>query len=104
MVGIKIDTLELIRIAQDIRNIEKDISNNMSKINSVIKKIENTWKTNNIKEFKNKFNNLVQDAANLVTCIEAYSKFVEDATGIYEQVEQAIKKAVEEVNNVSEWK
>ena len=104
MAELKIDTQQLSLIAQDIRKIEKDISENMNKIGKAINKTGNCWKTKSITAIINKYDNLAKEAADLVTSLEAYSVFMEQTTGIFEQVENAIKKVVEEVSNSNEWK
>lgn len=104
MSELKIDTLQLSQVAQEIRKIEKDISENMNNIDKTIKKTSDYWKTDNISKIMTKCENLGKEVADFVKSLEAYSVFMEQTTGIYEQVESAIKKVVEEVNNANEWK
>lgn len=104
MSELKIDTSELCQVAQEIRKIEKDISENMNNISKTIKKTSDYWKTESISALVNKCENLGKEVADFVKSLEAYSVFMEQTTGIFEQVENAIKKVVEEVNNGNEWK
>lgn len=104
MSELKIDLSEITSIATEIRKIETDMKNDVNAINIAISKVNNTWNTSNMDNLKKKFDRFITETNDFFGSLEAYSAFMEQATGIFEQVENSLKKVLEAANNADGWK
>ena len=103
MSELKIDLSEIESIATEIRKIKADMKNDVVAIKSAITKANNSWNTSNMTNLKKKFDKFITETGDFFESLEAYSNFMEQATGIFEQVESAIKKVIESSNPADNW-
>lgn len=103
MAKLKVDLAELTSIATEIRQTKEHLNLDIDAINTAIKKVANSWKTNNMEDFKKKFDIFLVEANVFCNSLENYSSFVENATGIYTHVENTLSKVTENSKNENEW-
>lgn len=91
MAGIKITTQVLTSTAQDVRDLNKKLDQDLADCNTAINNLESTWQSDAASDIRAAMNALKPRFEEYKNVIESYAKFLDNTAQSYETTEQTVQ-------------